>query len=132
MRWRARKRIRGIVALGDAAEYRVARDGTDPRGWGVVAANDEEIGRVADLIIDTDALTVRFLECRLHDERHSVLLPIGFVRFDADGERVLVDMLDARELRALAGTSGRPIDAEQEAALYAAFAGDERPPPAHQ
>jgi len=48
-----------ISELGD---YRVSDEDPDPRGWSVVGRDGTAIGRVEDLIVDTGAMKVRYLD----------------------------------------------------------------------
>lgn len=84
-----------LVRLSDA-NYEVAPDEHDVRGWKVVLANDEAIGEVDDLIIDPAAGKVRYLDVeldrdalRLERDRH-VLVPIASAEIDADEEEVVL------------------------------------------
>lgn len=45
--------------------YRVAEGDPDVRGWEVVGADDRRIGHVDDLLVDTPAMKVRYLEVAL-------------------------------------------------------------------
>lgn len=72
--------------LGDFGDYEVADGEPDPRGWRVLSAEGQRIGDVDDLIVDTSAMKVRFLDCDLDEsglslsgadrDRH-VLIPVG-------------------------------------------------------
>lgn len=112
---------RRLELLADGRSFRVADGEADPRGWTVVAGDAVEIGSVADLVIDVDALDVRYLECRVAGAGDVVLLPIGFVRFDAAARLVIVDVLGSAELRALATPMRIPTCADDEAAVTAPF-----------
>ncbi len=48
--------------LNELDDYQVAADDADPRGWQVTATDGRGIGRVADLIVDTDSMKVRYLD----------------------------------------------------------------------
>jgi photosynthetic reaction center H subunit len=109
-----------LAALADAPKLCIGRDEPDPRGWAVITRDGQRAGIVAELIVDPQALKVRYLECRFED-RHSVLIPIVFVRLDAAARLVILDVLGATELRALAARTRLPTSAEEEAELHAAF-----------
>ncbi|HET9394707.1 MAG TPA: PRC-barrel domain-containing protein, partial [Nitrospiraceae bacterium] len=48
--------------LNELDDYQVGADDADPRGWQVTATDGRGIGRVADLIVDTDSMKVRYLD----------------------------------------------------------------------
>src|SRR5690606_11481762 len=52
-----------LASLGDLPGYGVAADDPDPRGWEVIASDGRTIGEVHELIVDTAALKVRYLDC---------------------------------------------------------------------
>jgi uncharacterized protein (TIGR02271 family) len=81
------------------ADFDVAPNEPDVRGWNVVLSNDEAIGEVDELIIDPAAGKVRYLDVELdaktlglEDDRH-VLVPISNAQLDrADKEVVLTGL----------------------------------------
>src|SRR4051794_8928624 len=76
--------------------YEVAPNEPDVRGWDVVLADREKIGKVDDLIIDPAAGRVRYLEVDLDrkavglDRERHVLVPIDTTRLDRKEEEVLL------------------------------------------
>ena len=54
-----------IVSLDRTRRYRVAAGDPDVRGWQVLGSDGQPIGRVDDLLVDTAALKVRYLQVRL-------------------------------------------------------------------
>jgi hypothetical protein len=96
-----------IGALGHLSElddFEIADGEHDIRGWDVKASDDRKVGEVADLLVDTGAMKVRYIEVKLAEEvaeeaarpgddpnprseplRH-VLVPIGAARLDDDDE----------------------------------------------
>ncbi|GAB2789594.1 hypothetical protein HNQ93_003223 [Hymenobacter luteus] len=85
--------------LRDLPDFEVADDNPDVRGWAVRGADGRQFGQVHELIVDTDALKVRYLDVELDDslrinphERH-ILLPIGAAALDEDGDNVFVPSL---------------------------------------
>jgi sporulation protein YlmC with PRC-barrel domain len=89
----------------------------DIRGWKVRLPDGRRVGKVDDLIVDTDDLTVKYLEVRVdHDvlgsrEDSWVLVPIGAARLDDDDvEAVIVDRLPTGGLeRAPRQYPGHPV-----------------------
>lgn len=103
-----------VVPLDDLDDFRVAGDDPDPRGWEVVAADGRRIGEVDDLLVDTGAMKVRYLDVGVDDgvgaeaDRH-VLVPIGYARIDRDHDRVIVDGLSSAALHAIPSYRHGPI-----------------------
>src|SRR5688572_21681417 len=58
---------KSLRRLGDA-DYEVAPGARDVRGWRVIAANDQTVGRVEDFVIDPAAEKVRYLEVDIDRE----------------------------------------------------------------
>ena len=86
----------GLRRLKDLDDFEVAEGDPDVRGWEVRTSDDRRIGKVEEIIVDTTAMKVRYLdveldrkELGLREERH-VLLPIGTARLDDDKDNVLV------------------------------------------
>lgn len=112
----------GAVAAGHLArlheldDYKVADGDPDIRGWSVKTADGQKAGRVEDLIVDTEAMQVRFLDValdrstlRLEEDRH-VLVPIASARLDDDHDDVLLGSLTAEQVAAMQPHQhGRPI-----------------------
>lgn len=109
-----------IAPLKQLKDYKVASDDPDVRGWDIVARDGRKIGDVHDLLVDTVAMRVRYLDVELDREllagapavpgmahtgmlgehRH-VLVPIGTARLDEDHDRVYVDTLDSHDVAVL-------------------------------
>jgi uncharacterized protein (TIGR02271 family) len=92
-----------LTRLSDA-DYEVAPNEPDVRGWDVVLGNDETIGEVDDLIIDPSAGKVRYLEVDLDtkalalDRGRRVLVPIASAQLDTDEEEVVLSGLGREAL----------------------------------
>jgi photosynthetic reaction center H subunit len=109
-----------IAPLKQLKDYKVASDDPDVRGWDIVARDGRKIGDVHDLLVDTVAMRVRYLDVEIDrellasaptvpgmvstgltgDHRH-VLVPIGTARLDEDHDRVYVDTLDSHDVAVL-------------------------------
>lgn len=103
--------------LGELDDLEIAEGAPDPRGWDVIGANGEKVGKVAELLVDTGAMKVRYLEVELEKDvaedstrnrsvnaadvrdrtdiddepfRH-VLVPIGAAHLDDDEDQVRLD-----------------------------------------
>src|SRR4051812_42160428 len=84
-----------LIPLSKAEGYRVAENNEDVRGWDVRGNDGEKIGKVNDLLIDTGADKVKYLEVKvdrgLFGKDRNVLIPIGTARLADDEDVVLVD-----------------------------------------
>lgn len=99
-------------------DYEVAPGEYDVRGWKVVLANNEQIGKVDDLIVDPAAQKVRYLDVelnrhalKLEHDRH-VCIPIARAALDADDKTIVLTGLDRATVLTLPNFTGSPMDAE--------------------
>lgn len=93
--------------LDELDDYKVAEGEPDIRGWEVKSADGRTLGKVADLIVDTGAMKVRYIELELDkdvareagradartelgDDRRHVLVPVGTARLNDDRDEVLL------------------------------------------
>ena len=90
--------------LRDLTEFEVADDNPDVRGWTVRGSDGQALGTVFELIVELEALKVRYLDVELDrrfqiNEREShILLPIGVAALDDDGDNVFVPALNAESV----------------------------------
>jgi sporulation protein YlmC with PRC-barrel domain len=100
-----------VVRLKDLKDYTVAKGDPDIRGWNVYANDGRRIGEVDELLVDVEAMKVRYLDVDLdHDvlsvtgatpgtaaapgaKSDHVLIPIGSAQLDEKEDRVIVDLL---------------------------------------
>ena len=85
--------------LRDLSEFEVADDNPDIRGWAVRGADGRQFGQIQELIVDVDALKVRYLDVELAEslniderDRH-ILVPIGVAALDEEADNVFVPSL---------------------------------------
>jgi len=109
-----------LSRLGNA-DYEVAPGEHDVRGWKVLLPDDERIGTVADLIIDSAAGKVRYLDVNvdrkavgLDHDRHA-LIPIGNAQLAPDDKCVVLSGLTRPALLALPDYTGTDFDARYDA-----------------
>jgi photosynthetic reaction center H subunit len=94
-----------LARVGELSDYEVADHHPDIRGWDVVASDDRKIGDVKDLIADTGAMKVRYLDIeldsdyRLSDDESRVLVPIEHVRLNEDDDVVRLDAVASHQAR---------------------------------
>jgi len=118
-----------VVPLDQLDDYQVADGDPDVRGWEVIAADGRKVGEVDQLLVDTAAMKVRYLDVDVDEElaghgpaedRH-VLIPIGYARLDLDEDRVIVDLLASRDVVTLPEYNHGPITRDFEADLRRRF-----------
>lgn len=103
-----------VVPLDQLNDFRVADGDPDVRGWEVLASDGRRIGEVDELLIDTNAMKVRYLDVEVEDglmaepDRH-VLVPIGYARLDRDRDCVVVDNVASGDLRAMPAYDHAPL-----------------------
>jgi len=109
--------------LGEMSDYEVADYHEDVRGWDVVASDERKIGEVKDLVADTAAMKVRYLDVELgrdyrrSDDEGRVLVPIEHVRVLKDPKSVRLDSLgsgQARDIPTHRGTYDRAYETRVE------------------
>ncbi|RSK30126.1 PRC-barrel domain-containing protein [Hymenobacter metallilatus] len=90
--------------LRDLTEFEVADGNPDVRGWPVRGADGRQFGQVFELIVDVEALKVRYLDIELDEalninkwDRH-ILLPIGVAALDEEADNVFVPSLTAQSV----------------------------------
>lgn len=87
--------------LRDLTDFEVADDNPDVRGWAVRGSDGRALGTVYELIVEPDALKVRYLDVELDarfqrgSHKNHILLPIGVASLDADDDNVFVPALNA-------------------------------------
>ena len=77
------------------ADFKVADNEPDVRGWTVVSRDGRTIGEVDDLIVDTAAMKVRFLEVDPEEDMAGngtdpIYIPIASADVDDTDERVVL------------------------------------------
>ena len=125
-----------VVPLGQLDDFRVAEGDPDVRGWQVLGSDGRRIGEVDELLVDTAAMKVRYLDVDLDDgvagdggrDRH-VLIPVGYARLERDGDRVMVDALASGDLGTLPAYDQGPLTRDYETSVRDSFVahGADRP-----
>jgi uncharacterized protein (TIGR02271 family) len=114
-----------VAPLSDLSDYDVAEHEPDVRGWDVIAADGRKIGEVEDLIVDTGAMKVRYLDVevekdfRARDDRH-ILIPVGQARLHEKEDHVHVNTLSSTEVKTFPGYRGR-LDRSYEDSVHRHF-----------
>jgi len=90
-----------LVPMSDIPNYMIADPSPDIRGWTVTLRDGRTVGKVDDLVVDTDDLTVKYMEVRLNrefrlqDEDEWLLLPISVAHPDEARDKIIVERLPA-------------------------------------
>ncbi len=117
-----------VVPLGQLDDFKVADGDPDVRGWQVVASDGQTIGEVDELLIDTNAMKVRYLDVEVENglmaepDRH-VLVPIGYARLDRSADRVMVDNIASTDLRTMPAYDQSPVTRDYETSVRNSFPG---------
>jgi photosynthetic reaction center H subunit len=108
-----------LARVGELSDFEVAKHHPDVRGWDVVASDDRKIGDVKELVADTAAMKVRYLDIELDsdyrrsDEESRVLVPIEHARLIKDDDVVRLDAVashQARDIPTYRGTFDRAYE----------------------
>ena len=117
-----------VVPLDELDDFEIADGDPDVRGWEVRSADGRRIGEVDELLIDTAAMKVRYLDVDLdaeagavaNEERH-ILIPVGYAQLHETDNRVLVEGLSSTEVSALPAYTHEPLTREYERMLRKTF-----------
>lgn len=116
-----------VVPLGQLDDFKVADGEPDVRGWEVLASDGRKIGEVDELLVDTAAMKVRYLDVDVDDamvaggaDRH-VLIPIGYARLEEGSDRVMVDALASSDLGGVPSYDQGPLTRDFETSVRESF-----------
>ncbi|QHT71214.1 DUF2382 domain-containing protein [Rhodocytophaga rosea] len=109
-------------------DYKVSDEDPDVRGWDVIGRDGEKLGEVEELIVDTSAMKVRYLDVEIdddltvadEDDRH-VLIPIGAVNLDHENKFVIAPNLTDQSITSIPAYHGEEISRDFEHKLISAF-----------
>lgn len=109
--------------LKDLDDYKVASDDPDVRGWNVLSGDNEVIGTVDELIVDTKRMKVRYLVVNANDrlgfdqDEPSLLIPIGAARLHEKNNDVIVSNLTTTNARTYPIYRGDTISRDYEQSI---------------
>ncbi len=119
-----------VIPLDELDDFEVAEGDPDVRGWEVLTADGRKIGEVDNLLVDTAAMKVRYLDVDLDDsildelgddeDRH-ILIPIGYAQLDEDEDQIMISALKSTDVAALPAYTHGPLTREYEASLRRSF-----------
>lgn len=126
-----------VVPLDKLTDFDVAEGDPDIRGWDVIAGDGRRIGEVDELLIDTEAMKVRYMDVDLDeevlgepvDDESHILIPIGYARLREAEDKVIVPELDSDSLRSIPAYDGVPVTQDVETELRRHFDPSEREGP---
>src|SRR5688500_18214361 len=90
-----------VVPLNQLPGYKVADGEPDIRGWDVGASDGQRLGKVEELLVDTQANKVRYVDVDVDGDNRHITVPIGYARLEESRHQVLVDGLGTDQLRAM-------------------------------
>ncbi|MFW5972972.1 MAG: PRC-barrel domain-containing protein [Bacteroidota bacterium] len=124
-----------LVTLKELKKFKVAEGDVDIRGWRVTSSDGVNVGVVAELIVDREAMKVRYIDVHLNRDifdrevdRH-VLLPVGLARVAADQERVRLDNTTISDVLRLPPYAPGPISRDFERAVRESLGTTSAAPP---
>jgi sporulation protein YlmC with PRC-barrel domain len=117
--------------LNDLSDFKVADGFPDPRGWDVKTTDGQTVGKVGDLIVDTQQMRVRYVDVELErsvgelardaatpgDQERHTLLPIGSVELDDARDDVRVSGYTLEQIAGLPRYGGQTISRDYERSL---------------
>ena len=117
--------------LNDLDEYKIADGYPDIRGWDVKTSDGQTVGKVGDLIVDTQQMRVRYLDVEIDrsvgqmardaatpgDQEAHTLLPIGNVELDDRHDDVMVSGYTLEQIAGLPRYGGQTITRDYETTL---------------
>jgi photosynthetic reaction center H subunit len=114
---------RRLFRLDEVRKVRIAGGDPDVRGWDVVTSDHRKVGRVHELVVDMEAMRVRYVDVSVdarvlgtRDSSH-VLLPIDNAELDYDDRRVYFADVPADRLLEIPSYDHRPITRSYEELL---------------
>ena len=115
-------RTTGTYPLDELGDFKVAESDIDPRGWDVMSSDRQKIGSVKDLMVDVEAMKVRYIVFDLDEDQTGsaerlVLMPVGHARLDDDDDVVMVNDTAASIREMPAYELGGRMDRDQEDAI---------------
>lgn len=119
----ANQEMNQVVPLDELDDFKVAEGDPDVRGWDVMGSDGRRVGEVKNLLIDTAAMKVRYLDVKIDDDlvdtdpqRH-ILIPVGYARLDRDDDRVYVDEISSADITSIPAYQHEPITRDYETSL---------------
>lgn len=120
------------MPLSRCDDYQVADGDKDVRGWDVIGADGEKFGTVHELLVDLDAMKVRYLDINIKDEyldegeNLQMIVPVGTAILNKDDDNVVLPNIRTDGLREYPLYKREPIYLmrDYERAVKAYYAGE--------
>lgn len=90
-----------LVSFRELDGYNVAEGDADVRGWEVRTLSGRELGKVADMLVDTSTNEVVMLDVDLHGTDRHTLAPVRAAQLDRSRRVVLLDSADLEDASAI-------------------------------
>ena len=125
---------RRLMSLTEMKNFRISKGEPDIRSWDVVTADQKRIGEVHDLIVDTSALKVRYLDVEIDPKilgikkSSHVLIPIAGANLDDDDNRVYINRLTSSDIASIPAYDHRPLVRDYERHLLGIFGSENELP----
>lgn len=111
-----------LPPLSSLDDYRVARGEADIRGWPLEGSDGERVGEVGELLVEVAAKKVRYVVIDMEEPERTTVVPVGYVRIDAEGKRTFTPALSRDDIRVLPAYEP-PMTREDENRLLASIEG---------
>ena len=112
------------------SDYKIVDEQPDINGWPLYTSDHQKIGKVEDLLFDTEAQKVRYIIADLDGndldlDDKEVLIPIGIAQLHEDDDEVIVPGISAANLGALpAYNDDRDLTDSDEQAIISVLSGN--------
>jgi sporulation protein YlmC with PRC-barrel domain len=103
------------------SKFQIASGMVDIRDWEITDYTGLIIGKVRDMLFDTNAGKIRYIITILEGDDQEVLIPIGKTELDEDQNIVIVKGLTLRQLRGLPTYTKDNLSSEDEYAIQHLF-----------
>ncbi len=110
-----------LKGLLDLPDFHVAEGSIDARGWPLLDASGEPVGRIVDFIVDTDALEARYLLVALDGLFREVVIALKEVDLDPRNRLARCRQATKQQIQQLPYFGGTSLKPEDEQRLYATF-----------
>lgn len=125
-----------VVPLDALDDFKIADGEPDIRGWAVLGSDGRKLGSVHNLLIDTDAMKVRYIAVDIDRElaggERYVLIPIGYARLDRDEDQIFVEAIESSAVVGLPAYEQNQVTREYETSLRRHFDTEFTPEPAEE
>lgn len=111
------------------SDYQIIDDEPNIQGWTIRDVSGKKVGKVRDMLFDTERLTVRYIISDLKDnelnlEAREVLLPLGRVALDTENKDVVLQRIQNVYLENSPGYAYGELNADYETGIYGLYRDD--------